>query len=309
MLPVAHRDSRGSALPYAEIRDLALMAEAAGFDGAWIPDHLIFRFDDEGTKGVWEAWSLLAGLAEATDRIGLGTLVMCTSFRNPALLAKMAVTVDEISGGRLTLGIGCGWHEPEYTAFGYPFDHRVSRFAEALSIIRPLLRGESATHEGRYERAVDARLLPAGPRPGGIPILIAAKGDRMLRLTARHADAWNTAWFGEPSELLGERRAALEAASSEEGRALGSGTGALEETVGVLVRFPDLPEADEEDEPVDARRVLSGSVERIAEVLGEYERLGIGQVMLDVDPMVPRAVERLGRSLALYREASAGGAA
>ena len=139
---------------------------------------------------------MLAALAEATTRIELGTLVMCTAFRNPALLAKMADAVDEVSAGRLILGLGAGWHEPEFRAFGYPFDHLASRFEDALRIIAPLVRGDAVDYQGAYERAVDCVSLPRGPRPEGPPILIGASRPRMLRLTAELADAWNTCWLG-----------------------------------------------------------------------------------------------------------------
>src|SRR5215212_8520888 len=122
----------GVAPLYTEIRNIAQAAEAGGFDSIWLFDHLLFRFTPEATAGIWECWTLLSALAEATQRVELGTLVLCNPFRNPALLAKMAHTLDEVSNGRLILGLGAGWHEPEFTAFGYPFDHLVDRFEEAL---------------------------------------------------------------------------------------------------------------------------------------------------------------------------------
>ena len=121
----------------------------------------------------------------------IAPLVACASFRNPALIAKMAATIDEISGGRFILGLGAGWHEPEYTAFGFPYDHRVSRFAEALQIVAALLRDGYVDFAGTYYTARDCELRPRGPRPSGPPILVGGSGERMLRLTARYADAWN----------------------------------------------------------------------------------------------------------------------
>ena len=114
----------------------------------WLPDHLLFRFPRSIQQGAWDAWSLLAALAATTRTIEIGPLVACTSFRNPALIAKMADTIDEISGGRLILGLGAGWHEPEYAAFGFPYDHRVSRFDEALQIITALLRTGHVDFQG-----------------------------------------------------------------------------------------------------------------------------------------------------------------
>ena len=125
-----------------ELRDFARRVESLGFDSLWLPDHLLWREEGEkdSTRGPWEAWSMLAALAATTERIKLGALVLCTAFRNPALVAKMADTVDEISGGRLILGLGAGYHEPEFRAFGCPYDHRISRFEEALTMITTLLR-------------------------------------------------------------------------------------------------------------------------------------------------------------------------
>ena len=155
--------------------------------------------------GEWECWSLLAALAAATRRVALGPLVACTSFRNPALLAKIADTVDEVSGGRLILGLGAGWNEREYDAFGYPFDHRVSRFEEALTIVHSLLRTGQVDFAGTYYTARECELRPRGPRPAGPPIMVAGTGERMLRLAARHADAWNV-WLSNRPEGLGPLR-------------------------------------------------------------------------------------------------------
>ena len=170
---------------------MARRAEEVGFDSFWLPDHLLFRFPQVHQQGAWDAWSLLAALAATTRTLEIGPLVACSSFRNPALIAKMADTIDEISGGRLILGLGAGWHEPEYAAFGFPYDHRVSRFEEALQIITALLRTGQVDFQGDYYSARDCELRPRGPRPEGPPILVGGSGQRMLRLAARYADAWN----------------------------------------------------------------------------------------------------------------------
>src|SRR4051812_33819781 len=153
MLPQAAADGTGGS--WAEISALARQAEDGGIDSLWLSDHFFYRGDGAavGTEtGYHEAWTLLSALAATTNRVELGTLVLATTFRSPGLLAKMAATADDVSGGRLILGLGCGWHEPEYVAFGYPFDHRVGRFEEALSIIVPLIRGERVSVNGTYER-------------------------------------------------------------------------------------------------------------------------------------------------------------
>ena len=168
-LPLWEESTRGRVPPWTEVLERAQAAEAVGFDSLWVPDHLILRFPDTETEGVWEGWSILAALAAVTGRVELGQLVTCTAFRNPALLAKMADTVDEISGGRLTLALGAGWHEPEFQAFGYPFERRVSRFEEAVTIIHGLLKQGQIDFEGTYYQARDCELRPRGPRPSQGP--------------------------------------------------------------------------------------------------------------------------------------------
>ena len=176
---------------WTDIATMARRAEEVGFDSFWLPDHLLFRFPQVHQQGAWDAWSLLAAIAATTRSIEIGPLVACASFRNPTLIAKMASTIDEISGGRLILGLGAGWHEPEYAAFGFPYDRRVSRFKEAIQIIATLLRTGHVDFQGAYYAARDCELRPRGPRPDGPPILIGGSGDRMLRLAARFGDAWN----------------------------------------------------------------------------------------------------------------------
>jgi probable F420-dependent oxidoreductase len=290
VLPTAEGDE---GIPsYAELRDYALRAEAGGFDSLWVVDHLLFRFPEQPTRGIWECWSVLTALAEATERIALGTLVTCTAFRNPALLAKMAASVDAISGGRLILGLGAGWHHPEFDAFGIPFDHTVSRFDEALQIIVPLLREGRVDFRGQYYRAEDCELRPPSHRPGGPPILIGAFKPRTLRLTARHADLWNTCWLGQPT-LLPERRAELEAACAEEGRDPAS----VGVTVGVSVAAPGHGRAE-----LDPAKVLAGTVDEVAEGLRTYQRQGVAHVICALEPATPAAVDWLGDVLASTRE-------
>jgi alkanesulfonate monooxygenase SsuD/methylene tetrahydromethanopterin reductase-like flavin-dependent oxidoreductase (luciferase family) len=281
---------------YDEIRRLALEGEAAGFDSVWVFDHLMHKPADGRAIGQWEAWTIQSAVAEATSRIELGQLVMCTAFRNPSLMAKMAATLDEISGGRLTLGLGCGWHEPEFEAYGFPFDHRVSRFEESLAITSGLLRDARADLRGRYETARDAELLLPQPHPNGPPILVAAKQQRMLRLTARHADAWNTAWFAHPDERFRERLDGLLAACAAEDRDPAS----LTQTVGIAVRYPS--EEARATEPRDPARELGDSPEEVAEALAEFAELGMAHAMC-TDPQTPGDLEWLTEALGLYRKA------
>jgi alkanesulfonate monooxygenase SsuD/methylene tetrahydromethanopterin reductase-like flavin-dependent oxidoreductase (luciferase family) len=293
VLPIAQEDGMAAPPSYAEIREVARTAEATGFDSVWVYDHLLFRSDGE-TTGIHECWTILSAIAEATERVELGTIVMCTSFRNPALLAKMAATLDHLSGGRLILGIGCGWHDPEYEAFGYPTDHKVGRFEEALTIIRGLIRHGRVDLDGRWQRAADAVLAP--PARPDLPILIAAKRPRMLELTARHADAWNLAWFGHPNDKLATGRADLLAACATVGR----DPATLQQTVGIEVRYPDLltvtPSAPPPGSP------LTGSAEDVAAGLIEHVELGAQHLIVAVDPATPAAVERLAAAVRLTRE-------
>ena len=276
ILPMSDDDGRG-APSWPQIRDLARQAEAGGADSVWVYDHLLLRLDGP-TRGIHEAWTLLSAIAVATERVELGTIVLATSFRSPAVLAKMATTLDAISGGRLILGLGCGWHEPEYTAFGFPFDHRVDRFEEALRIIGPLVRQGAVTFVGDYHQAEDCVILPRGPR-ARIPLLVAAKGPRMLRLAVEHADAWNTAWFGMPDDRLAQRLGAVREACAEAGRDPAS----LEVTVGITVKA----EAGEEWGRPGAPAALLAEPDVVADALRAYATMGVGHVQLDVQPATP----------------------
>ncbi|HEU5228914.1 MAG TPA: LLM class flavin-dependent oxidoreductase, partial [Ktedonobacteraceae bacterium] len=199
VLATAEGALQGKTPTFQELREMALAAERVGLDSLWLCDHLIYRFPEHEEAGIWELFTLLSALAAVTTKITLGTIVVCTSFRPPALVAKMADTLDEISGGRLILGVGAGWHQPEYEAFGYPFDHLASRFEEAIQIIAPLLREGQVDFQGQYYQVRNCVLRPRGPSRNGPPILIAGRRPRMLQLTARYADAWNTAWHMEPT--------------------------------------------------------------------------------------------------------------
>jgi probable F420-dependent oxidoreductase len=293
ILPIVEDDERGATAHYAEIREIALGAEAAGLDSIWVFDHLLFRFPEQPTAGIWECWTVLAALAEATRRVQLGTLVMCVPFRNPALLAKMADTLDEVSRGRLILGLGAGWHQPEFDAFGVPFGQRAARFEEALQIIVPLLREGKVDFTGEYYSAPNCELRPRGPSARGPEILVGASKPRMLRLAARYADSWNAAWLGLPT-LLHERRANLDAACA----AVGRDPATLATTVGVTVRAPD---AKAPEQPLSPDRALFGSTEQVAAGLKQYADLGVAHVICSLDPATPAAVDWLGDVVRLMR--------
>jgi probable F420-dependent oxidoreductase len=183
-LPEVEREVR-----WPEYLAMAKAAEEVGFESLWLGDHLLY---DGPERAPWESWTSLSALAAATSTVRLGPLVACAGFHPPAVLAKMASTIDEISGGRFVLGLGSGWNRREFDAFGIPYDKRVSRFEEAFAIISGLLRGERVTLDGTYHRADDVVLLPKPARQ--TPIMIGSNGRRTLGFTLPHVQAWNTWW-------------------------------------------------------------------------------------------------------------------
>jgi probable F420-dependent oxidoreductase len=291
VLNISENSKTGAILSYPEVRALAQTAEAGKLDSIWLFDHLLFRYDGQETRGIWECWTFLCALAEATERVELGTLVLCSPFRNPALLAKMAHTLDEVSQGRLLLGVGAGWHKPEFDAFGYAFAKRVDRFEEALQILNPLLKGETVAFAGTHYWAQDCVITPPGPREEGIPLLIGARGPRMLRLVARYAEQWNTAWLGQPEELA-QRMESIHAACAQEGR----DPATLAVTVGAQVIFPDLGETSHWTE-----HPLSGSTEELAAAFLAYEQAGAAHLIILPSPTGVAALERLAEAAHLYR--------
>lgn len=301
LLPTYEDMLAGRTPRWEDVLAIAQRAEAVGFDALWVVDHLTIPVDQmvPGAEpmGAWECWSLLAALAAATRRIQLGSLVSCTAFRNPALLAKMADTIDEVSGGRLTLGLGAGSLPAEFAAFGYPAAHRVDRFEEALMIIRSLLDRERVDFDGQYHQTRGAELRPRGPRETGPPILVAARSPRMDRLAARHADIWNAAWPNR-ADALAPRIAAIDATCEEVGRDPAN----LERTVGIMVDLPGLgPSTDwlwakRVREP---NRPLTGSAEEIAAELQACADLGITQAQVWLDPPGLAGVEAFAPVLEL----------
>src|SRR5437667_8715027 len=171
---------------------MARAIEDLGYDAIWLGEHLLYRWPDRAPRGPWEAWATMAGLAAVTSRVSIGPLVACTAFHNPAILAKRADTIDELSGGRFVLGLGAGWNETEFRSFGIPFDRLVSRFEESFEIIRRLLAGERVSFEGRFQRVEDALLMPRPARP--VPMMIGTSGPRMLEIALPHVGTWNV-WY------------------------------------------------------------------------------------------------------------------
>ena len=284
-LPEVEREVR-----WPELLDMARAIEASGFDSIWLGEHLLYRWPERAPRGPWEAWTLMGALAAVTSRVQFGPLVACTGFHNPALLAKQAATIDEIGGGRFVLGLGAGWNETEFRAFGFPFDHRVDRFEEAFTIIRGLLQDGAIDFEGTYHSARDCELQPR-PRPGGPPLLIGSNGPRMLRLTMPHVQAWNT-WFADidnrPAGV-----AALRERVDEACRDVGRDPAGIERTVAVLVRLPGGRGRIQGDYAGAGPPPVEGTPEAIAGILREFAREGISHVQLVLDPITIESIEAL----------------
>jgi alkanesulfonate monooxygenase SsuD/methylene tetrahydromethanopterin reductase-like flavin-dependent oxidoreductase (luciferase family) len=282
---------------WTELLAMARRIEELGYDSIWLGDHLLYRPPGEPPRAPWEAWSLLSALAAVTDRVEIGPLVACTAFHNPAIIAKKAATIDEISGGRLILGLGAGWHEPEYRAYGFPFDHRVGRFEEAFTIIRTLLREGEIDFAGLYYQARDCVLTPRGPRPGGPPLLVGSFGDRMLGITMPHVDYWN-AWyadFGNDPTALPPLLAKIDAACLAAGR----DPSAVERTVAILVGLSGSTGRAAADPTERAIQPLKGTPEELADRLRVLARMGIGHVQLVLDPITIEAIEEFAPVLVL----------
>jgi probable F420-dependent oxidoreductase len=270
---------------------IARAAEEVGFDSLWVGDHLLYRGDGRPERAPWDAWVILAGLATVTERVTIGPLVACAAFHRPAMLARTAAAVDELSGGRLVLGLGAGWNAVEFRAFGVPFDRRVSRFAESFEIIRRLLSGERVTHAGRFHRVVDALLLPPPARRP--PLMIGSNGPRMLAITLPHVDAWNT-WYesygNTPAGFAALNRRIDEAAADS-----GRDPAAITRSACVFVALdPSSPER-----PIgEGARPVQGPAERIAAHLRELAEAGADEAIIVVSPITERSVRELSQVLA-----------
>jgi probable F420-dependent oxidoreductase len=270
---------------------MARAAEETGFDSVWLGDHLLYRGDGRPERGPWEAWTTLAGLAAVTQRVRLGPLVACAAFHPPGLLAKMAASIDELSGGRFVLGIGAGWNRAEFDAFGIPFDHRVSRFEEAFAIVRGLLAGERVSFHGRFHRCDDAVLLP--PPRRRTPMMIGSDGERVLRIALPHADAWNT-WYDRYGNTA-EGFAALNARIDEAAAAVGRDPRDIARSACVRVVL----DRSTDERPIDpACPPLEGSPERIADGLRALGEAGADEAILVVSPITERSIRDLGEVLA-----------
>lgn len=275
---------------WPEYRAMALAAEAAGFDSVWLGDHLLYRGDGVEERGQWEAWTLLAGLAAVTKRVNLGPLVSCVGFHNPGVLAKMACTVDELSGGRLIFGLGAGWNGPDFTAFGLPYDHRVARFEESFSIMQPLLNGERVTYDGIYHQADDLVMLP--PPAHRIPLMIGSNGDRMLSIALPYVSAWNT-WYDDYGNTV-KGFGTLNERISDAARAAGRAPEEIERSVCMFLALAGGTNTriyDKDFEPI------SGSMADVAAHISALADAGADEVIVVVDPITEDSIRSLGEAI------------
>ncbi len=284
-------------IAFPDLIAMARLAEEVGFDSLWLGDHLLYDLA-VGPRGPWEAWTTLAALAASTERVELGPLVASTSFHAPAMLAKMAATVDAVSGGRLLLGLGAGWNRREYDAFGFPYDHRVSRFEEAFTIIRTLLAVGSIDFHGEYYDVTDGVLHPPSPRAGGPPLIVGSIGERMQAIALPHVAAWNVWWSDYGNTAAGF--ATVKATVDERIAAIGR-TGVIDATAAVYVKLPGGTGRQMGDYPTEGGAPLEGSPSELAGRLGEFADAGAAHIQLVVDPIVPASIEALGDVVALLR--------
>jgi probable F420-dependent oxidoreductase len=282
-LPEVEREVR-----WPELVSMARTAERVGFDSIWVGDHLLYRDEGVPERGPWEAWTQLAGLAAATEHITIGPLVACTAFHAPAMLAKQAATVDEISGGRLVLALGAGWNEPEFRAFGFPFDHRASRFEESFEVIRRLVAGEHVSLRARFVEVDDAVLLPAPTRRP--TLMVGSSGARVLRAALPWVDAWNTwfDWYGNTPEGFAARNTEIDRHVEAAGREPGD----VERSACLMVAMQDAP--GERSYEADASPVPASAIVETIRAMGEA---GADEVILVVDPITEPSIEELGSSL------------
>jgi probable F420-dependent oxidoreductase len=286
-LPEVERDVR-----WPELLAMARVAEDVGFDSIWLGDHLLYRGDGRSERGPWDTWTTLAALAASTERVHLGPLVACTAFHPPGILARMAATTDEASGGRLVFGIGAGWNETEFRAFGIPFDERAARFEEAFEIVRRLLAGERVTFEGRFNRLEDAVLLPKPSRV--VPLMIGSTGERVLRIALPHVDAWNTWYtgFGNTAEGLASVNERITSLVRETGRRPDE----VRRSVCTLVVL---------DPAAGERQVAEGVVpidpppDAIAERLRALADAGADEAVVVLSPITERSIRTMGEVLSI----------
>ena len=282
-LPEVEREVR-----WPEYRDMAQAADDLGFDSIWVGDHLLYRDDGRPERGPWEAWTLLAALGACTSSVDIGPLVACLGFHPPAVIAKMAATVDEVSRGRLVLGVGAGWNRVEFDSFGLPFDRRAARFEEAFDIVRGLVTGHRVSLTGGFHRVDDAVLAPAPQRP--IPLMIGSVGDRVLRHALPHVSWWNTwfDWFGNTPSGFARANERIDVLLGDVGR----DATAVKRSACLLVEV--LPGATERPQPSGYTAV---SLVELPSTLESMRDVGADEVVLVCNPIDENSIRAVARAL------------
>ena len=288
-------------ISFPDLVAMAQQAEAVGFDSIWLGDHLLYDLPVGGStesRGPWEVWTSLAALAAVTERVELGPLVASTSFHAPAMLAKMAATVDAISQGRLVLGLGAGWNQREYTAFGFPYDHRVGRFEEAFTIVRTLLADGAIDFHGSFYDVDHAVLHPRAHRPGGPPLVVGSIGARMQAITLAHVQGWNVWWsdYGNTADGFAGVKETVDERLDAIGR-----LGEVDATCAVLVQLPGGTGRQMGSYPASGATPIVGTAAEIADQLRAFDAAGAAHVQLVVDPIVPASIDQLGEVIELLR--------
>lgn len=266
---------------WPELWAMARLIEDGGLDSVWVGDHLLYE-QDEAWVGPWEAWSTMAAIAAVTERIEIGPLVAATPFHAPTMLAKKAATLDEISGGRFILGLGAGWNRTEFEAFGFPYDHRVSRFAEAFTIIRTLLAEGEIDFRGQYYKATECKLRPLPPTPGGPPLMIGSVGPRMLAIALPFVDSWN-AWFVQFDNDPETARRLLAWVDEQADKAERVGD-PVQKTLCVLFQYGEAPLRH------NAKNGISGIADQLR-ALDAFRDIGVAHLQLVLDPITIETIE------------------
>ncbi|MCP5157359.1 MAG: TIGR03560 family F420-dependent LLM class oxidoreductase [Ectothiorhodospiraceae bacterium] len=260
---------------WEDILTLCRHAEATGWEGLWIADHFMPNAADVSGP-VHEVWTLLAALAAAVPRVRIGPMVSCNTYRHPAVLAKMAATVDHISNGRLVLGYGAGWQENEHAAYGlefYTVGQRLRRMEEACRIIKSLFTERRTTLDGKYYKITDAPLEPK-PVQNPLPLLIGGGGEKVtLRIVAELADEWNV--WGDPKRL-GEKMAILD----DHCRAVGRDPKTIKRTAATLIHLSDDPAANEKARSQPRYATIAGNADELRETIREYARIGVDELIV-----------------------------
>ena len=272
---------------WADYQRVALWAEEAGFDTVWLPDELLWKFEPDFTPmGTWECVAMTSAVAAVTSRVKVGTWVLSALHRNPGLTAKVAEAIDDISGGRFIFGLGAGHAGAQGKAFGYPEDKTVSRYAEALEIIVPLIREGTATFDGEYHSAFEQENTPRGPSGPAMPLMLAGHGPRTIGLAVKYGDIWSG--FATESSLpsaFSDMLALVDRTCEEQGRDPVS----LERSIGVFLELTDVRFAEE----IGLGVPLRGTPAQVADQVLEFAGMGVTMLELIPGPFNLKSMDRL----------------